>query len=59
MVKKTCMERKVALQFKLRMFGIPIDGEADFCDNQSVVNNASKFESTLNKKYASIAYHAI
>ena len=57
---KTCMEKVIALRFKLRMFGIPIDGETDIlCDNQSVVNNASKFESTLNKKHASIAYHAI
>ena len=54
------MEKIIALRFKLRMFGIPIDGEADIlCDNLSVVNNASKFESTLNKKHASIAYHAI
>ena len=57
---KACMEKIIALRFKLRMFGIPIDGEADMlCDNLSVVNNASKFESTLNKKHASIAYHAI
>ena len=57
---KTCMERIVGLRFKLRMFGIPIDGTADIlCDNQSVVNNSSKFESTLDKKHASIAYHAV
>ena len=57
---KTCMEKIVALRFKLMIFGIPMDGETDvLCDNQSVVNNASKFESTLNKKHAFIAYHAI
>ena len=57
---KACMERVVGIRFKLRMFGIPIDGAADIlCDNQSVVNNTSKFESTLNKKHASIAYHAV
>ena len=57
---KTCMEKIVGLRFKLRMFGIPIDGTADvLCDNQSVVNNSSKFESTLDKKHASIAYHAV
>ena len=57
---KTCMERIVGLRFKLRMFGIPIDGTTDvLCDNQSVVNNSSKFESTLDKKHASIAYHAV
>ena len=48
---KTCMERFVGLRFKLRMFGIPIDGAIDtLCGNQSVVNNSSKFESTLDKK---------
>ena len=57
---KSCMERVVATRFKLRMFGVPIDGPADIlCDNQSVVNNSSKFESTLDKKHASIAYHAV
>lgn len=57
---KACMERIVGVRFKLRMFGIPIDGVADIlCDNQSVVNNSSKFESTLDKKHASIAYHAV
>ena len=55
-----CMERIVGIRFKLRMFGIPIDGASDIlCHNQSVVNNSSKFESTLNKKHASIAYHAV
>ena len=57
---KACMERIIGIRFKLRMFGIPIDGTADvLCDNQSVVNNSSKFESTLDKKHASIAYHAV
>ena len=57
---KACMERIVGIRFKLQMFGIPIDGAADvLCDNQSVVNNSSKFESTLDKKHASIAYHAV
>lgn len=32
----------VALRFKLKMFGVPIDGPADsFCDNDSVVKNTS------------------
>ena len=57
---KACMERIVGVRSKLRMFGIPIDGVADLlCDNQSVVNDSSKFESTLDKKHASIAYHAV
>ena len=54
------MEQIVSLRFKLRMFGIPIDGPADvLCDNLSAVNNSSKIESTLNKKYSSIAYCAV
>ena len=32
----------VALRIKLKMFGVPIDGPADFsCDNDSVVKNTS------------------
>jgi len=30
-----------------------------FCDNESVVANSSKVESTLNKKHNSIAYHYV
>ena len=57
---KTCMERIIGVRFKLRMFGVPLNNPTDvLCDNQSVVNNTSKFESTLNKKHTSIAYHAV
>ena len=57
---KTCFENIVALRYKLRMFGVPIDGETKIlCDNQSVVNNSSKIESVLNKKHSSIAYHMV
>ena len=57
---KTCMEQIIGLRYKLRMFGIPIDGPADvLCDNQSVVTNSSKLESALNKKHSSVAYHAV
>jgi hypothetical protein len=57
---KACMESIMSLRFKLRMFGVPINGPADvLCDNQSVVNNTSKIESVLNKKHSSIAYHAV
>ncbi len=36
------------LRYKLRMFGIPIEGPTNvFCDNQSVVTNTTKPESTL------------
>ena len=48
---KTCMERIIGVRFKLRMFGIPLSGPTDvLCDNQSVVNNTSKSESTLKKR---------
>ena len=40
------------------MFGVPINGPADFfCDNQSVVNNLSVPSSVLNKKHNYICYH--
>ena len=48
-----------SLRYKLRMFGIPIEGPADiFCDNESVFKNVSRPESTLSKKQHSISYHA-
>jgi hypothetical protein len=41
----------VALRYKLRMFGIPIERPVHvFCDNQGEVNNASIPESVLTKK---------
>ena len=47
-----------ALRYKLRMFGIPIEGAASvFCDNEAVYKNTVLPESTLNKKHHSIAYH--
>jgi hypothetical protein len=50
----------VALRIKLKMFGVPIDGPADFfCDNDSVVKNTSIPTSTLAKKHNSVNYHII
>jgi hypothetical protein len=50
----------VALRYKLRMFGIPIDGPAHvFCDNQGVVKNTSIPESVLSKKHNAVNYHAV
>ena len=58
---KQCIEDVEHLRFKLRMFGIPIhdDGEPThiLSDNNSVVTNTAKVESSLNKKHSSIAYH--
>jgi len=40
--------------------GIPIDGPADmFCDNEAVVKNTSRPESTLKKKHLAIAFHRV
>lgn len=39
---RIALEMNDALRYKLRMFGIPIDGPSNgFCDNQSVVNNST------------------
>ncbi len=49
-----------SLRYKLRMFGVPLEGSANvFCDNQSVVINASIPSSTLKKKHNAIAYHKV
>ena len=57
---KTCVEQIIGLSFKLRMFGIPINGTANVLnDNLSAVGNSSKLESTLNKKHSLVAYHLV
>jgi len=54
------VEMLEALRYKLRMFGIPIDGPANvFGDNKSVITNATVPSSTLKKKHNSIAYHRV
>lgn len=55
---KIAVEMNDGLRYKLRMFGIPLDGPTNgFCDNESVVRNTTVPESTLQKKHNSIAYH--
>ena len=50
----------VALRYKLRMFGVTIDGPANvFCDNNGVVKNTMIPASMLVKKHNAINYHAI
>ncbi len=50
----------VALRYKLRMFGVPIDGPANvFYDNNGVVKNTTMPESMLAKKHKAINYQAI
>ena len=40
------------------MMGVPIDGPTNaFYDNKSVVTNSTLPQSTLSKKYNSMAYH--
>ena len=57
---KNSVELMVALGYKLRIFGVPIDGSTDIlCENGSVYKNASMPESQLRKKLHSILYHMI
>ena len=49
-----------SLKYKLRYFGITVEGPADvFCDNMSVVNNSSIPTSVLNNIHNSIYYHGV
>lgn len=58
--QRTALEAIKALRYKLRMFGLELDGPADvYCDNQSVVNSSQVPSSTLAKKHNAINYHAV
>ena len=55
---KTAVEMIEYLRYKLRIFGILINGSANiYCDNETMTKNTTIPESTLKKKYHSIAYH--
>ena len=55
---RTAVEHIEALRYKLRMFGIPIEGPTNvFCNNEAVFKNTTIPESTLKKKHNSICYH--
>lgn len=57
---KTAVELIESLRYKLRMFGIPLEGPTNvFCDNQACVTNSTVPVSTLSKKHNSIAYHRV
>jgi hypothetical protein len=57
---RICVDMIKALRYKLRIFGIPIEGPANvFCDNNSVVINATIPTSLLKKKHNAIAYHRV
>ena len=55
---KTAVEQVESLQYKLCMFGVPLEGPMNmFCYNEAVFKNASIPDSTLKKKHTSICYH--
>jgi hypothetical protein len=55
---KNAIKLSESLRYKLRMFGVPIDGPTNvFCDNEAVYKSTLIPESTLKKKHHSIAYH--
>ena len=50
----------ISLQYKIRMFDIPIDGpENVFCNKESVYKNISLIDSTLKKKHNLIWFHRV
>jgi len=57
---RICRDMIVALRYKLRCFGLNVDGPAlVFCDNKGVVSNTSIPESTLTKRHNAINYHMV
>ncbi len=57
---RTARDLIIAMRYKLRTFGVPIDGPAQvYCDNQGVVKSTSIPESVLSKKHNAINYHAV
>ena len=56
---RVAVEMVKSLRYKLRMFGVPIEGPASvYCDNEAVYKNTVLPESVLKKKHHSISYHA-
>ena len=55
---KTALELIEALRYKLRMFGVPLEGPTNvYCDNEAVFKNVSNPTSVLKKKHHSISFH--
>ena len=49
-----------SLMHKLQMFGVPIEGTTNvYCNNKSVIMNASIPTSVLNKRHNAICYHRV
>ena len=60
MLVKQCCEYVRGLVYTLRIMGIPCEGPAYIeADNQSVLANTTIPDSTLKKKFQSIAYHIV
>jgi hypothetical protein len=58
MALKTAIEQVEALQYKLQMFGVLVEGSANvFCDSKVVYKNTSISKLTLKKKCHSIVDH--
>jgi len=58
--KRLAAELIEALRYKLRMFGIPIDGPTRvYGDNGAVISNLSIPTLTLTKKHNAICYHRV
>ena len=50
----------VSLNYRLRMFGIPIDNPVYFfCENKSVTKNVTLPQSVTNKRHNAICYHGL
>ena len=59
-VLQVTTELITSFRYKLRMFGIPLDGPTNvFCDNEAVYQNSSFVESQLKQKHNSICYHLV
>ena len=52
------VEHVKGLRYKLRIMGIKVDGPTNvFCDNDYLVKNTTRPESTLKKKHNAIVYY--
>ena len=57
---RAMVELIIGLRYKLRMFGIPIDGPCNvFCDNEAVTKSAMNPSTTLKRKHISISFHQV
>jgi hypothetical protein len=57
---RTATEEAIAIRYKLRSLGIPVDKPTQmFGDNLGVIQNASMPEANLVKKHVAIAFHSV